>query len=102
LSQKDRSYGYVLDSQRRFLGLVSTESLAQAIEESTSKETSLDKAYIKDVKAVNMNDSMQDILPEVASRNWPVPVVNDDNVYKGVVSKYSFLKTLHRADQAVA
>ncbi|KIX13051.1 glycine betaine/L-proline ABC transporter ATP-binding protein ProV [Dethiosulfatarculus sandiegensis] len=101
LSQKDRSYGYVLDSQRRFLGLVSTESLTKAIEENTGK-ASLDKAYIKDATAVNMDDSMQDILPEVASRNWPIPVVNENNVYKGVVSKYSFLKTLHRADQAVA
>jgi glycine betaine/proline transport system ATP-binding protein len=35
---------------------------------------------------------MQDILPQVASSSWPVPVVDDQNVYKGVVSKNRFLK----------
>jgi glycine betaine/proline transport system ATP-binding protein len=46
-----------------------------------------------------MNDSMQNILPAVASSSWPVPVVDDQNVYKGVVSKNRFLRTLHRTDE---
>ena len=42
---------------------------------------------------------MQDILPEVASRSWPVPVVDDRNIYQGVVSKNRFLRTLHRTEE---
>ena len=44
---------------------------------------------------------MQDILPEVASSSWPVPVVDDKNVYKGVVSKNRFLRTLHRTEESM-
>jgi glycine betaine/proline transport system ATP-binding protein len=46
-----------------------------------------------------MDDSMQDILPEVASSAWPVPVLDEKGIYKGVVSKNRFLRTLHRTDQ---
>ena len=48
-----------------------------------------------------LDDSMQDILPEVASRTWPVPVVDENNKYKGVVSKNRFLKTLHRSEETI-
>ena len=63
------------------------------------RDSPLEQAFIKDGEAVNIDDSMQDILPLVASHSWPVPVVDDDNVYKGVVSKNRFLKTLHRAEE---
>jgi glycine betaine/proline transport system ATP-binding protein len=35
----------------------------------------------------------------VASSSWPIPVVDDQNVYKGVVSKNRFLRTLHRTEE---
>lgn len=98
LSGSDRDYAYVLDTQRRFLGIVSSEGLKQTIEEG-AKDAPLDQAYIKDVTPVKMVDSMQDILPDVASRSFPVPVVDENNVYKGVVSKNRFLRTLHRTEQ---
>ena len=98
LSGSDRDHGYVLDPRRRFLGIVSSETLQECME-SGADDSPLEQAFIKDGKAVNINDSMQDILPLVASNSWPVPVVDDDNIYKGVVSKNRFLKTLHRAEE---
>jgi glycine betaine/proline transport system ATP-binding protein len=98
LSGSERDHGYVLDTQRRFLGIVSSESLRSAIENGSSDHP-IDQGFIQEAKPVNESDSMQDILPEVASRSWPVPVVNDDNVFKGVVSKNRFLRTLHRTEE---
>lgn len=100
LSGSERDYGYVLDIRRRYLGIVSSDSLREALE-SGAADQPIDQAYIDTAIAVNMNDSMQDILPEVASRSWPIPVVDDNHVYKGVVSKNRFLKTLHRTDERV-
>jgi glycine betaine/proline transport system ATP-binding protein len=100
LSSSDRNHGYVLDAHRRYLGMVSTDSLREALEENPS-ETPIAKGFIKEARAVNLNDTMQDILPEVASKPWPVPVVDDNNTYKGVVSKNRFLKTLHRAEKTL-
>ncbi len=98
LSAQDRTYAYVLDSQHRYLGLVSVETLQGAIDKNVSGEP-IDICFIKEAKQVNENDCMQDILPEVASRSWPIPVVDDNNIYKGVVSKNRFLRTLHKTDQ---
>lgn len=98
LSGSDRDYGFVLDANRRYLGMVSSDSLRKAIEEGTS-DNPIDRGYVVESQTVNANESMQDILPEVASKSWPVPVVDDGNVYMGVVSKNRFLRTLHRAEQ---
>ena len=98
LSAHERNHGYVLDARRRFLGIVSSDTLREALEKGTS-DSPIDQAFINDGRAVNLNDSMQDILPVVASNSWPVPVVDDLGVFKGVVSKNRFLKTLHKAEE---
>ena len=98
LSGSERDYGFVLDTNRHYLGMVSSDSLREAIEEG-KPDNPIDRAYITESKAVNADESMQDILPEVASKSWPVPVVDDGNTYKGVVSKNRFLRTLHRAEE---
>ena len=97
LSSSERDYLYILDAKHRFIGVVSSDSLRDALE-SGKADRPLSQAFIEEARPVNVNDSMQDILPEVASRSWPIPVVNDDKVYKGVVSKNRFLRTLHRAE----
>jgi glycine betaine/proline transport system ATP-binding protein len=99
LSSSERDHCYVLDARRRFLGIVSSDSLRGALE-GNAPDSPIDQAYLNGGTPVNMNDSMQDILPAVASSSWPVPVVDDQNVYKGVVSKNRFLRTLHRTDES--
>ncbi|MFZ7127365.1 MAG: glycine betaine/L-proline ABC transporter ATP-binding protein ProV [Desulfobacterales bacterium] len=101
LSGSDRDHGYVLDTKRRFLGVVSSDSLREAIE-SGKPDNPLAQGFIEGATAVNTTDSMQDILPAVASSSWPVPVVDENNVYKGVVSKNRFLRTLHRTEEQIS
>ncbi len=97
LNNRDREFGYVLDSEHRFSGVVSTDSLREALQKGGGK-SKLESAFIKEATAVLETECLQDILPQVASHAWPVPVVNDDNVYRGVVSKNRFLRTLYRAE----
>ncbi len=98
LSGSERDHGYVLDAKHRFLGVISSESLRDAIE-AKAKDNPIDQAFIDGAVAVSEGDSMQDILPQVASHSWPVPVVDENNVYRGVVSKNRFLRTLHRTEE---
>jgi glycine betaine/proline transport system ATP-binding protein len=100
LSGSEHDHCYVLDAKRRFLGIVSADSLREAME-SGAPDTPIDQVFLNGVSPANMNDSMQAILPAVASSSWPVPVVDDQNVYKGVVSKNRFLRTLHRTDKSL-
>ncbi len=97
LSSSERDHMYVLDSHKKFLGIVSSDSLREAMEKGPSDHP-IDQAYLEKTIPVHMDDSMQEILPIVASNVWPVPVVNEKGVFKGVVSKNRFLKTLHRAE----
>jgi glycine betaine/proline transport system ATP-binding protein len=98
LSGSEREHGYVLDARHRFIAVVSSTSLKEAIENGAA-DRPLKQAYLAEAKSVKVSDSMQDILPEVSSRSWPIPVVDDQNVYKGVVSKNRFLRTLHRTEE---
>ncbi|MBT8328392.1 MAG: glycine betaine/L-proline ABC transporter ATP-binding protein ProV [Desulfofustis sp.] len=95
LNNRDMEFGYVLDAERRFYGIVSTDTLRSAIERGSTK---IRDAFIEEAQVARVDDSMQDFLSEVASHAWPVPVVDENNIYKGVVSKNLFLRTLHRAE----
>lgn len=97
LNARDFNHGYVLNAKRKFLGVVSIDSLQEAVENGRSGEP-LETCYLSEVNPANINDNMQDILPEVASKTFPIPVIDDDFVFKGVVSKNRFLKTLHKSD----
>jgi len=100
LISKDRDYGYVLDSERRFIGIVSADSLRDCIEGDGGRD--LTKALLPDAQAVQSSDSMQDILPEITSRSWPIPVLGDEGKYLGIISKNLFLRTLQRGHEEAA
>ncbi len=97
LNNRDYNHAYVLNAKRQFQGIVSIDTLQNAIETGQASDP-LDICYLPDVQPANENENMQDILPEVASKSFPIPVLDDNNVFKGVVSKNRFLKTLHKSD----
>ena len=97
LNNRDREYAYVLNSERQFFGVVSIDSLREVLDSGVDKPQ-LESAFIQNALVVRTDESLQDILPQVASHAWPIPVVDESNVYHGVVSKNLFLKTLYRAE----
>lgn len=98
LIKNDRDYGYVIDSNRKFLGIVSTDTLRELIDHPEYPQQ-ISNAYIPDIVPAHNSDSMQDILPEVARDPWPLPILDHAEKYLGAVSKNLFLRTLHRSEQ---
>jgi glycine betaine/proline transport system ATP-binding protein len=96
LMEQDRSFAYVLDAERRFLGVVSVDSLRAAIEKSGDDSQTLQNAFLEGVQGVTTDTPMQDILTSITQLDCPVPVVDENNVYQGAISKNRFLKTLKR------
>ncbi len=96
LNQHDREFAYVLDRNRRFRGVVSTDSLRALLGNGNS---GIRDAFLQDVSVVQSDENLQNILPAVAHQPWPIPVVDENGVYRGVISKNRFLRTLHRAEQ---
>ena len=97
LVNQDRDYGYVLDARKRFVGVVSTDSLKEVID-LPKDERDITDAFLDGAESVNASESMQEILPLITANPWPVPVVNDESRYLGVVSRNMFLKSLQRPD----
>ncbi len=95
LIKNDRDYGYVLNSNKIFQGIISTDSLRELLDQDKQLHL-IPNAYLQNVTTANAADSMQDILPDVASHPWPLPILGDENKYLGCVSKNLFLRTLHR------
>ncbi len=90
LISHDRDYGYVLDRRGRFLGVVSHDNLKNNLD--STKD--LRQLVESDAQPVLASMTMQEVLPQVTGNVWPVPVVDDDGVYLGVISRNVFLRTL--------
>jgi glycine betaine/proline transport system ATP-binding protein len=95
LIKDDREYAYVIDSTKVFKGIVSIDSLREMLDDDAVPNL-IHNAYLNDVVVAHKDDSLQDILPKVAGRPWPLPILDEDNRYLGAVSKNLFLRTLHR------
>jgi len=95
LIKNDRDYAYVLNSDKIFQGIVSTDSLRELLDQD-SQPRLIPNAYLEGVMTANADDSLQDILPYVANHPWPLPILDGQGRYLGVGSKNLFLRTLHR------
>ena len=96
MRQEDRTYGYVLNRNQKFMGVVSVASLEKALERGDSN---LNDALLENVKAVPRETQLQEILTMVRRFEFPLPVVDENNIYLGVVSKNRFLRTLEHGIQ---
>lgn len=101
LIKNDRDYGYVINSERIFQGIVSAESLRELIDRDATEQL-ICNAYINDAVTATATESMQDILPEVAGHPWALPILDDNGKYLGAISKNLFLRTLHRNQNGAA
>ncbi len=95
LIKNDRDYGYVLNSDKIFQGIVSTDSLRDMLAQDKQSPL-ISHAYLEEVLTANSTDSMQQILPEVTNHPWALPVLDEEGTYLGAVSKNLFLRTLYR------
>ena len=91
--EEDRTYAYVLDQQGIFQGVVSVDSVKNAMEK---EATSLEEAFLGDVATVSGDSTLQGVLPVITRADWAVPVVDEDNKYLGAISRNRFLRTLDR------
>ena len=95
LEQSDRDYAYVLNARKRFLGVVSSQSLSDALKGHTDM-LGLHNAYLPDVQPLHANTPVADLYGPVAAQPFALPVVDDDGKYLGVVSRTTMLRFLDR------
>jgi len=90
LQEEDRNVAYVLSRDGHYQGIISIGDLREAIRKD-EKDIGL---FLKNIKPVAAGTPLQNILRLVREYPCPVPVVDEDNVYQGVVSRNCFLETI--------
>ncbi|MDO6705070.1 glycine betaine/L-proline ABC transporter ATP-binding protein ProV [Photobacterium sp. 1_MG-2023] len=92
LNDHDRDYGIVVDRRNQYVGIVSTETLQVAAK---SNQT-LGHALLNDSVTFLPNTPLGDMIGQVASLPYGVPVVDEQQHYHGVITKARLLQTLDR------
>jgi glycine betaine/proline transport system ATP-binding protein len=91
LQEEDRNFAYVLSREGHFKGVVAIEDLQQAIRDDKKEISGL---YLEGVEPVPADTPLQEILTLVREYPCPVPVVDEEIIYQGVVSRNCFLQTI--------
>lgn len=92
LQDEDREYGYVLERGKKFVGIVSTDSLKAAL----AAGAGLDDALLDSPAAVDAQTPLSELLSVVGQAPCAVPVVGDEGQYVGIISKGMLLQALDR------
>ena len=101
LEEQDRAYAYVVSPQRKFLGVVSADSLRTALDGHVGP-LGLAHAYLPEVQTIDADEPVAGLFGQVAQLPYAVPVVTNDGSFRGAISKTTLLKFLDRDTPAIA
>lgn len=87
----DSKYAYVTDEDDHLRGVVLTENLPDTL----SKQSQLEDAFL-DVDSITDTTQINEVIGQVAASDCPLPVVDKDNKYQGVISQSVLLEILDR------
>ncbi|MCY1299532.1 Glycine betaine/choline transport system ATP-binding protein OusV [compost metagenome] len=85
LMASEREFGFVVDEERRFLGLISVESLDTEIR--VKSEPNLISALLAEVPTVAATTSVANLYGILAKFRHDLPVVDTDGRFRGAVSR---------------
>lgn len=80
---------YVLDSDKRLKGVLTLEGAKKAMESGGAIADSLSETPTATADMV-----VQDLLPLTLEASWPLPVVDEDGVFVGIVSRRTAIDAL--------
>lgn len=84
------SSAYVVDEHLHFIGIITLDAAVQVL----SGYTSFDKAILRNVPVVdNIDTPIADIMPLSASTPFPLPVVDENGLFCGIVTKASVISS---------
>jgi len=95
LRHHDRDVAIVTTRDKRYQGMVSADSLAEAARKAGPDPYK--GALLPDTAPVDADAPLAQVLRRVAESRWPVPVVDRGGRYVGAISKSALLLTLDRA-----
>jgi len=95
LEDSDRDYAYVLSASKRYLGVVSSQSLRDALHRQEGP-LGLQNAFLPDAPPLDEATPVADLFGAMAVAPCPLPVVDEAGKYVGVISRTTLMKFLDR------
>jgi glycine betaine/proline transport system ATP-binding protein len=90
LQETDREHGYLVDNDLTFIGIVTIDSLKDA----RKLGESIEKAIIKGIEPIKTDQPLNELLGVVADAPYGPPIIDDDRVFKGALTRASLLRIL--------
>lgn len=84
-------YGVCLDSADGYQGVISQQALK------TEQPPHLSDSYLKHIEPLSAGDLVNDILEKVAKAECPLPVIDNNQQFYGVISQSNLLLALDNA-----
>lgn len=95
LEDEDRDYAAVVAPDRRYLGVVSVDSLRNALR-GHEGPLGLQHAFLPDAAPIRWDAPVNGLFGQVAQAPYGVPVIDAKGRYGGAISKTTLLKFLDR------
>ncbi|WP_242662509.1 glycine betaine/L-proline ABC transporter ATP-binding protein ProV [Teichococcus deserti] len=95
LRRHDRDTAIVVGRDKRYHGMVSADSLAQAARSGAADPYA--RAFLADVEPLHADDLLSEVMGRVAQSPHPLPVVDGAQRYLGSISKSTLLMSLDRS-----
>lgn len=95
IEDSDRDHAYVLNARRRLLGVVSAQSLRDALHGHAGM-LGLQHAFIDNVVPIDAATPVADLFGHMASAPCPLPVLGEDRRFLGVISRTTMMRFLDR------
>jgi glycine betaine/proline transport system ATP-binding protein len=94
LRDHSRTVGVVLEHGRKYRGMVSVNTLAAATD--GKGEPRWDDAFIRSIRPAAQDMELGEVLSLVTASDYPVPVIDADGNYLGIIDKKILLQTLDK------
>jgi glycine betaine/proline transport system ATP-binding protein len=91
LREAHRNYAFAVDTDGRYQGAVSIDSMLQTL---AAGHSSIADAYLQDIAPVEQAMALKDLIRCIVKNPFPLPVVDAGNCYLGAVTQTILLKRM--------
>ncbi len=90
LDDKGQTIGFIIDKEKRFVGIIRAEDLSRALERTATLLEIIDSS----IRTVAPTTSVEELIPILIETNYPIPVLNDKRGLVGAVYPASVIGKL--------
>ena len=90
LQETDREHGYLVNNDLTYIGIVTIDSLKDA----RKLGERIEKAIIQGIEPIQTDQPLNELLGVVADAPYGPPIIDDDRVFKGALTRASLLRIL--------